>query len=252
MSRVMPNPRQHKRKYRASEHDKEYNRIMEERRRYEESFAPEAPKPKPVKRAGPVTITKGEVVRVHPSYEDYISSSGWANRRKDYYATHEYKCQACGSEQKIHLHHKTYVRIGRELDEDLVPLCESCHSEVHKIYAKGTRKLSEVTDQFVKKGWLKQKKAKAPKKKGVKANQRQRNKANRTKAVQVLPHDQNPVQKTSPDVRPKTKGSSDVTVTRKDGTQFTVSDAAIRNQRNQVTPEPDFVRRARSHRRSSS
>lgn len=31
----------------------------------------------------------------------------------------------------------TYVRLGRELDQDLVALCESCHDQLHASHKKG-------------------------------------------------------------------------------------------------------------------
>jgi hypothetical protein len=35
----------------------------------------------------------------------------------------------------LHVHHYTYERLGCERDEDLVTLCETCHSELHRLIA---------------------------------------------------------------------------------------------------------------------
>lgn len=37
----------------------------------------------------------------------------------------------------IHLHHHTYLRLGNELNEDLVPLCQTCHGRAHQIHRTG-------------------------------------------------------------------------------------------------------------------
>jgi predicted HNH restriction endonuclease len=45
-------------------------------------------------------------------------------------------CAACGCPWALHcgdLHHRSYDRLGRELDADLTPLCRGCHDQVHVI-----------------------------------------------------------------------------------------------------------------------
>lgn len=32
---------------------------------------------------------------------------------------------------ELHVHHRNYLRVGQELVDDLVPLCEECHNEAH-------------------------------------------------------------------------------------------------------------------------
>ena len=145
--------------------DAEYNRIMEARREYEASLAPpvHSKPPNRTPRVQPVIVTRkgGDEVTYEPqNHADYISSRKWHNRKARYYRDHDKRCNACGTKDKIHLHHKTYVRMGSELDEDLVPLCESCHTKVHKIHrADRTRGLEDVTEQFIKVAQLRRKKA---------------------------------------------------------------------------------------------
>lgn len=67
-------------------------------------------------------------------YEKYISSLKWMVRKKQFYAGHARKCLVCGVEEAIHLHHHTYKRLGREWDEDLVPLCVEHHEAVHRLH----------------------------------------------------------------------------------------------------------------------
>lgn len=70
------------------------------------------------------------------NYEKYISSLKWMRRKAGYYQVHPKRCQVegCEVEEDVHLHHHTYDRLGREWDEDLVPLCEPHHLEVHELH----------------------------------------------------------------------------------------------------------------------
>ena len=83
-------------------------------------------------------------------HDRYLASDGWKKRRKQYFSAHEEACLACGSKKEIHLHHKTYVRLGRELDEDLVPLCQGCHHRVHALEKLSPDGLAAVTDRYVR------------------------------------------------------------------------------------------------------
>lgn len=242
------NPRQHPRRNHLGDRDEEYNRIRKAREEYESSLSHQTAKRTRTKRAGPVTVRQGERTWKMPDYETYIASRGWEKRRSDYFSKHARRCMACGAEKKIHLHHKTYVRMGHELDEDLVPLCESCHSKVHTIYNRGGRKLSQVTDQFVKKGYLAQKKSKSKSKKALKANSREKIKAQRAKSEKVISHKQNPVQKTSPDVAPKKVQTQKVRVTSPSGETRTESDWAIRQRGVKSKSDPQWVRKAKRRR----
>lgn len=84
------------------------------------------------------------------SYEDYITSSKWEKRKVAYYAKHEKLCAACKCTENIHLHHHTYDRMGNELDDDLVPLCQEHHDLVHKLHRECGGTLTKVTATFLK------------------------------------------------------------------------------------------------------
>lgn len=234
--------------------DAEYNRVMEARREYEKSLAarstPEPPRKAPRDQSVTVT-TAGQPKATYsvPSHADYIKSRKWHDRKIRYYQKHDKKCFACGAKDHIHLHHKTYARMGAELDADLVPLCEKCHSEVHRIQRESKRNLAEVTDQFIKKGWLEQKKRKSPAKKGAKANTTAKRKARQSKAKKVLPHSLNPVEHSSGDVAPAKRKVSKVKVTSSNGRTYQESDSAIRSRTTPAAPEPQWVKKARSSKR---
>lgn len=58
-------------------------------------------------------------------------------------------CAACGSFEKVELHHRTYARKGREPFSDLVPLCQRHHVLVHKWFRRGGRSLERATDDVI-------------------------------------------------------------------------------------------------------
>jgi hypothetical protein len=65
-----------------------------------------------------------------PTYRDYLSSQWWITRRREFEASHPARCRYCGGAADD-LHHKTYKRLGAELDADLEWVCRDHHAEVH-------------------------------------------------------------------------------------------------------------------------
>ena len=43
-----------------------------------------------------------------------------------------HRCENCDERSSLQVHHLTYARLGREIDEDLVVLCRMCHANEHK------------------------------------------------------------------------------------------------------------------------
>jgi hypothetical protein len=71
------------------------------------------------------------IVLQHATYEDYLRSDEWRARREAWVASHPGTgCFVCGRGPP-QLHHATYVRLGMEHDDDLVPLCDDHHEQVH-------------------------------------------------------------------------------------------------------------------------
>jgi hypothetical protein len=71
----------------------------------------------------------------YADYHAYLHSPAWRDLKRRYYDAHPAICM-CG-DTNVHLHHKTYERVGREELDDLVPLCERCHEHVHALEAAG-------------------------------------------------------------------------------------------------------------------
>lgn len=87
--------------------------------------------------------------RVPRKYDVYIKSDWWAKRKNLYYKTHKRICSACDSAEYIDLHHLVYGSFGKEKDENLTPLCRSCHDEFHSLNGvKGD--MYKETLQFIK------------------------------------------------------------------------------------------------------
>jgi 5-methylcytosine-specific restriction endonuclease McrA len=76
------------------------------------------------------------------SYDAYLASRAWSDKRKQWYAAWlssagiEPSCLVCGRSWTLksgHLHHTTYARLGDESLTDLVPLCRRDHRALHAL-----------------------------------------------------------------------------------------------------------------------
>lgn len=84
------------------------------------------------------TLDKWEVkdyVNNQMTYKMYLSTPYWQlvsnlARRKA-----KYKCQLCGGNNCLNVHHKSYVNKGFEIMnmEDLIVLCQECHQKFHEV-----------------------------------------------------------------------------------------------------------------------
>ena len=70
------------------------------------------------------------------TYDEFLQTLYWkaiaAYKRKQ----KDYKCELCGSSQKLNVHHKTYIIHGVEhnsevIEKDLMLICEKCHGDIH-------------------------------------------------------------------------------------------------------------------------
>ena len=70
-------------------------------------------------------------------YRKYLKSAKWKKKRIQALAYHGAECACCGSTNKIHIHHISYLNYpGNEKMTDLIPLCEDHHQLVHKLIAE--------------------------------------------------------------------------------------------------------------------
>jgi len=64
-------------------------------------------------------------------YEDYMQSMAWYRKKKKIYERANGKCERCGSNFRVEVHHLSYENIGNEKDGDLIVLCRKCHMIEH-------------------------------------------------------------------------------------------------------------------------
>ena len=81
-------------------------------------------------------------LRRRVAYRDYMASPAWSARRRRWALTWTARhggppsCLVCGARWRLNrddLHHRSYARLGREADRDLIALCRRCHQVVHRV-----------------------------------------------------------------------------------------------------------------------
>jgi 5-methylcytosine-specific restriction endonuclease McrA len=77
-------------------------------------------------------------------YHDYLKTPEWNRRRQVALAIAEHRCMLCYSPDALTVHHRTYLRLGREKLTDLVVLCWPCHKLLHE-----HRRLSTSVDNMM-------------------------------------------------------------------------------------------------------
>ncbi len=68
---------------------------------------------------------------ITPRYEEYLSSDDWKDLKKKVIVRSKGKCEGCGDQTYLDVHHLTYERIGMELLTDLTAYCRDCHEKAH-------------------------------------------------------------------------------------------------------------------------
>jgi hypothetical protein len=83
-------------------------------------------------RIGNTTPERLAELRAIP-YEAYLTTPEWRRRRDRALVLASWQCQrrGCLSKRQLQVHHRTYERLGIELDDDLVVLCDPCHRREH-------------------------------------------------------------------------------------------------------------------------
>jgi len=62
------------------------------------------------------------------SYTTYLESGWWRAFRRLHIAS---RCERCGFQYELDLHHVRYQRLGNELASDVITLCRRCHADIH-------------------------------------------------------------------------------------------------------------------------
>ena len=83
---------------------------------------------------GRVRMAKGDLVVAsmwRTNYYRYIASDFWKAKANIARRQADYRCQLCNNDKHLHVHHRTYERLGKELSSDLITLCSNCHEKFH-------------------------------------------------------------------------------------------------------------------------
>lgn len=73
-------------------------------------------------------LTRIRELRAMP-YGEYLRTPHWKHLREDKVRAAGHRCQLCNrGSVTLNVHHRTYERLGEELDEDLTVLCRDCHN----------------------------------------------------------------------------------------------------------------------------
>ena len=64
-------------------------------------------------------------------YPQYLQTAHWRARRNQALKRIGYHCSRCQVTRNLEVHHRTYERLGAELDTDLEVLCRGCHLGHH-------------------------------------------------------------------------------------------------------------------------
>jgi 5-methylcytosine-specific restriction endonuclease McrA len=60
-------------------------------------------------------------------YNERVNSDAWKARKRELIRWRGQFCERCGLHGPLDLHHKTYERLGEEMDDDLELVCRDCH-----------------------------------------------------------------------------------------------------------------------------
>jgi 5-methylcytosine-specific restriction endonuclease McrA len=69
-------------------------------------------------------------------YREYLNSAEWKAKATAAKIRAGWRCQICnrkGNEKTLHAHHRTYERLGKELNSDITVLCNRCHCLFHNV-----------------------------------------------------------------------------------------------------------------------
>lgn len=82
------------------------------------------------------TFSERLVALGYPTYDQYLRGEWWQSFRDKYFKSKRTKkvCACCRVPNfSIELHHQTYIRLGREQLNDVIPLCREHHELVHEL-----------------------------------------------------------------------------------------------------------------------
>lgn len=64
-------------------------------------------------------------------YNTYLNSSAWKTLRERVMRRVAGRCEGCGLNEAVHVHHLTYEHVGQEFLWELRAVCGDCHHRLH-------------------------------------------------------------------------------------------------------------------------
>lgn len=95
----------------------------------------------------PQPCIKGKRETTREFYKRYMKSAAWQKTRRFAFVKLGRRCQDCGRNERLEIHHRCYSRLGCEEIEDLEVLCNDCHSTRHDGHSD--RGVDYVTKRYI-------------------------------------------------------------------------------------------------------
>lgn len=84
------------------------------------------------------------------SCSEYLQSEHWKRFKRRFFASgRSTRCVVCCQKKRIEIHHCTYFRLGVELFDDVVPLCDDHHEAVHKWLTDNNKPVESTQEAIV-------------------------------------------------------------------------------------------------------
>jgi HNH endonuclease len=87
--------------------------------------------------------------RVSAEYRAYLTSPHWKSLRREKILSVGRKCEVCGFDRRVQVHHIVYRSLFDVTLEDLVVLCNRCHKLAHRAQRK-SRRIRTLKDPWEK------------------------------------------------------------------------------------------------------
>lgn len=87
-----------------------------------------------------------QLAKIRPvNYQAYLQTRKWKNKRYRALRRARYSCQINEQHTKnLHVHHRTYKRLGFERPQDLIVVCAMCHATIHNTQMFPTKRNQSV------------------------------------------------------------------------------------------------------------
>jgi 5-methylcytosine-specific restriction endonuclease McrA len=84
-------------------------------------------------------------------YTEYLTTPHWKQIAYQAKERAEWQCALCARHgERLHVHHRTYARLGHERETDLIVLCWSCHAKFHGTFEECAEK--QITLPYIPHG----------------------------------------------------------------------------------------------------